>query len=242
MTGFPLLNRLGADSGHLLYLNTYKATTTLRGLRAQGLRGFPAPLQCPAPAPYRLSKGSTEQLAQLPCDPEFPSLHRGGVGCSPALFWLGNGKLQADDGMSLGCLSRHHYLVPGRKQDWLDVLGKAENPHKGTKHLQFLANARSEDLVLSSEGLPEGRPCRPFPRPEMDRKPSTAASRQRRPGNQGDAELSHEGWVTVTHWLAQTHPISASCPVMTKLRSLLSHSDSGGINKLHSHPRHQGAL
>lgn len=86
--------------------------------------------------------------------------------------------------MSLGCLSQCHYLVPGREQACLDVLGKAENPHKGTKHLQFLENARSEDLVLSSEWLPEGHP---FPRPEMDRKPSTAASRQLRLGNQGDS-------------------------------------------------------
>ena len=29
---------------------------------------------------------------------------------------------------------------------------------------------------------------------------------------------------------------------MTKLRSLLSHSYPGAINKLHGHPRHQGIL
>lgn len=58
----------------------------------------------------------------------------------------------------------------------------------------------------------------------------------------GTAERSHEGWVIVTSWLAQTDAVSASNPVMTKLRSLLSHSDPGVINKLHSHPRQQGVL
>lgn len=84
-------------------------------------------------------------------------------------------KLQIKDGMSLGCLSQRHHIVPDRRPVW-DVLGKAEHPGKGIKCLPFLMNAPWGDLVLSSKQLSKGRP---FPRPEMEgRKPSATVRGQ----------------------------------------------------------------